>query len=454
MINISSARYVHCVGIGGIGVSGLAKLLLWRGMAVSGSDLRQTIVTDELEKLGINIQIGPHSARNIPAKTDLVIRTQAASDDNPEIIEAGQRGIPVMSYSEAVSQLTDGRRLITVSGTHGKTTTTAMIGQMLVAAGLDPTILVGSRLTSIGGNARAGRGDHFVLEGDEYKRAFLDYHPEIAVITNIEPDHLDVYRDIDDLKATFAKFLTNIKPNGCLVYDHDDANVVELSRCLVGRSVSYGLAGGDFRGTIQDNKHGTLFVEPHTGTVKLNIPGSFNVSNALAAIAVGHELKIPAQIIIQTLKEFTGLWRRFELAGEYHGAVIITDYAHHPTAVRVTVAAAREYYPNRRLIVAFQPHHRHRTKALFNEFIDALTGIDHLIVQEIYDVAGREEAENKSVSSQQLVDVLVQRGGAVKYTKDDVATETAIRKLVQPGDVVLIMGAGTIDVVARNLAKP
>ncbi|MFA6197870.1 MAG: UDP-N-acetylmuramate--L-alanine ligase [Patescibacteria group bacterium] len=453
MTNILSAGHVHCLGIGGIGVSGLARLLHWRGIIVTGSDLRQSIVTDDMQKLGVKVWIGPHDSSHVPPDAKIIVHTVATSQDNVELAEARRRGLTVITYPEAVGQLTEGKRLITVSGTHGKTTTTAMIGQLLIAAGLDPTVLVGSRLASIDGNARNGQGDYFVLEGDEYGRAFLNYHPEIAVITNIESDHLDVYRDIDDIKETFVQFLTNIKPNGTLVFNHDDANVLDLAKHFKGHAVSFGLSGGNYLGLIQGQERGAIFNEAHTGTIRLAIPGSFNVSNALAAISVGQLLGIKPDLIVKTLGEFAGLWRRFEIVGEHNGAIIISDYAHHPTAVRATVAAARQYFPDRHLLVAFQPHHRHRTKALFNDFVDALSGIDKLILQEIYDVAGRETDSTQDVSSRQLLDVLRQHGNDGIYCANDADTEATLKGVIKPNDVVLIMGAGTIDTVARNLVK-
>lgn len=450
-MELNTANYIYCVGIGGIGISGLARLLYWQGKPVSGSDLVASTITDQLIKGGIPVAIGQPEAGHLPLGADCVIHSLAIQPDNPELLEAKRRGIVVLSYPEAVGQYARDKYLITVSGTHGKTTTTAMLGQVLVEAGFDPTVLVGSRLTSFQGNARIGKSKYFVLEADEYGRAFLNYHPDLAILNNIEADHLDVYADVDDIQKTFLKFAQQIKPDGWLVANADDPlieNVIKKSSRLV---ATYGLGGGDYQGALEQLVGEVVFTEPHIGRVSLQVPGRHNVMNALAVIAASQVLKIAPAVVKKALGNFNGLWRRFEIVGQCQGAPVISDYAHHPTAFRVTLQAAREYYPGQKIITVFQPHHRHRTKALYDEFLNALELSDELILAEIYDVAGREDDSTKGVSSLTLAADLKKRNVAVTYAKTIREAEALARKKAAAGKVILVMGAGTIDAVARNL---
>ncbi|MDP3964115.1 MAG: UDP-N-acetylmuramate--L-alanine ligase [bacterium] len=451
-MNVNSSKYIYCVGIGGIGLSGLARILHWQGKTVSGSDLIASEITGGLLELGIDVKIGPPRASNIPENIDLVVHTTAIPIDHVEIESARNRGIRIISYPEALGQLTGGKFLITISGTHGKSTTTAFVSHLLRTAGWDPTTIVGSLVPEFGGNAQLGRSKYFVLEADEYNRAFLNYSPQVAIITNIERDHLDVYRDLNDLKTTFQKFLQQVKADGFVVANADDPVVKKIIPELDSKIVTYGIQSGDYR--AKDIRYGThvSFELDDFGAVSLTLPGKHNVYNALAMIATGLQLGIEAETIKTTLQNFIGLWRRFERVGSYEGNPIITDYAHHPTEIQVTLRAAKEAYPGKRILAVFQPHQRHRTQMLFQEFCDAFSDAGGIILSEIYEVAGREE-ENNSVSVQQMFDVMQMKGLNVQMARDLKETKDLIKKVIQPNDVVVVMGAGSIDQVARDLAQ-
>ena len=450
-MELNTANHVYCIGIGGIGISGLAQILYWQGKPVSGSDLTSSIITESLRRGGIPVVIGAPATSHLPVDADCVIYSLAIQPDHPELREAKRRGVVALSYPEAVGQYTRDKYLIAVSGTHGKTTTTAMLGQVLVEAGLDPTVLVGSRLATFNGNVRLGKSKYFVLEADEFGRAFLQYHPNMAILNNIEADHLDVYTDVEDIEKTFQKYVNQVKPDGWLVANADDPrieNIIKKSRRL---STPFGIGDGEYRGVLVQFGGEWVFTEPHVGRVVLQVPGRHNVMNALAVIAASQILKIKPSVVKKALENFHGLWRRFEIVGQCQGAPVISDYAHHPTAFRVTLQAAREYYPEKKIVAVFQPHHRHRTKALYDEFLNALELSDELILAEIYDVAGREDNTTAGVSSRKLVEDLKKRKVAVSYAKDIETAETMARQKATTNSVILVMGAGTIDAVARHL---
>lgn len=447
-MDLQKAKNIYCIGIGGIGLSSLATLLYRQGKAVSGSDDGSaSVVTKALRREGIKVSTGG-TPPPLPKAIELVIRSVAIPLDHPQIVAANQREIPVLTYPEALGEFTADTQLITVSGTHGKSTTTAMIGEILVAAGLDPTVIVGSRVPSFDGNARLGQSRYVVLEADEYGRAFLHYHPRIAVVNNIEPDHLDVYAGLADLKKTFSQFIGNIAGDGWLIANADETNVIEVAKTATAQVRTFGLAGGDVRGEISKVERGSRFQVEGIGEIQLSIPGRHNVVNALAAIAVAITLEIKPEIIRQALEKFTGIWRRFERVGEYRGRPVISDYAHHPTAIRVTLQAAKEYFPDQRILTVFQPHQRHRTRALFQEFATELARAGRVVLTEIYDVLGREDSED--VSGAELAEAVRAQGGQVEFIPELAEVEKFLRKQ-KDTDVILIMGAGSIDNVARKL---
>jgi len=450
MTRFDQIQTVYFSGIGGIGMSALAQLLHADGKVVKGSDMQKSEMTERLMLRGIPISFVQDGAQITP-DVDLCVFTSAVPEDHPEHTKAKQLGIPTMSYFEAVGEYMKGfEHAITVSGTHGKSTTTSMIANIMIDAGLDPTVIVGTVVKEFGSNARAGGRKYLVVEACEYKEHMLNLHPSMIVLTNIEEDHLDYYRDLEHIVMTFQKYINHLPPSGVLFKNTDDSESSDLG--YDGKTVSYGMsAQADIRATQMKvgNVAQTFLCGGEIYT--LRIPGKFNISNALAAIAVGRELGISAESTKKTLAAFAGVWRRFEVVGEYKGATVISDYAHHPTAVSSTIKAAREFYPGRRIVVAFQPHQRSRTKKLFTGFVECFADADLTIVQEIYDVVGREESGDADVSSRQLVDAVDKMGKYALYTPNVAATRQQIEEVIESGDVLIVMGAGNIYRLAEEL---
>lgn len=407
---------IFVVGIGGIGVSALARILRGRGKSVSGSDIEDSEIIEDLRKEGIQAAI-THRAENLPQDADLLIYSNAVPDGNPERIKAGKLEIPQSSYPEALGELLkDYEKVIAVAGTNGKTTTTAMIGWILEQAELDPTVLVGSRVLAWNSNARIGANKYFVLEADEYRRAFLNYHPDIAVITNIAADHLDYYKDLDDIKKAFHEFIRGVKPNGTVIRD------------------------------LHPEK---------SQRFNLRVPGRFNQENAAAAAAACEALGVAKEKVALALESFTGTWRRFEKVGKFGNALIISDYAHHPDGIKVTLDTAREEYPGKRILTVFQPHQHNRTKMLFKEFVEAFcqSPLQDFIIAEIFDVAGREKSQDQNISSQDLVREISKCRKKVVYVRDLGDCEQKVRAVAANYDVIIIMGAGDIYKVANKLVS-
>jgi len=447
-------KHVHFVGIGGIGMSALAKWFLQEGVAVSGSDVHLSTITHDLETRGAKIYSG-HADTNLAESIDLLIYSPAVLETNLERVEARERGIPEQTNFEVLGELSKLFSTIVVSGTNGKSTTTAMLGLMLEAAGYDPTVLVGSLVPGFKhGNFRHGGGRFFVVEGCEYRANMLHFTPEMIVLTNIEEDHLDYYRDLVHIQQTFQTFVDKLKGQGMVVVNADDAGSAVLK---VNRPIAYGSdrsyrTNTTYVFTERKTAMGSQTVQTNVGELELQIPGEFNVYNALAAMSAAMELGVPFVTCRRVLKDFSGIWRRFERVGVWKGADIISDYGHHPSSIKQTIEAAREFFPSRRIVLCYQPHQHDRTKKLFEEFVEVLPLADHLVLAEIYDVAGRNEEHN--VSSRDLVEAISKNdpGKDVHYAQDLSAAESHLREMVQPGDVVLVMGAGDIDEVARRLS--
>ena len=408
-INFDSLQKVHLIGIGGSGVSALARLLKYQDVQVTGSDLTQSVVTDSLTALGIDIKIGQHQADSINPELDLVIKTVATPDNNSELKQAQKLDIPVLTYPEFVGQLTKEKYTIAVAGTHGKTTTTAMIGVMMEKAGLDPTVIVGSDVPEFSGNARLGKSKYLVIEADEYRQAFWHYHSKIAVILNTEFDHPDCYQNFAEVEQAFAKF------------------------------------AGQAEQVIEDIEN-----IPNDLNLKLKLPGQHYLYDALAAQQVGRALRIDDKIIKESLENYQGSTRRFEQKGKVNNALVIDDYAHHPTEIEATLQAARQEYPNSRIVAVFQPHHQERTQELFSDFVGSFDQADEVVITDIYRVAGREE--EVKVTAEDLVQKIQNRDKNAKYLdyKNIVAY---LRENVKKGDVVLIMGAGNITQIADELVQ-
>ncbi|MFC1598338.1 UDP-N-acetylmuramate--L-alanine ligase [Patescibacteria group bacterium] len=448
-MQLEKAQTIFFTGIGGIGMSGLAQLLQADGKTVLGSDLVESEVTALLQEKGIAVHTSQDGAGMQDA--DLLIYSAAVPEDHAERKKAKELKIPQMSYFEAVGEyMKEFKTTIAVSGTHGKTTTTAMIANLLVNAGLDPTVLVGSLMKESGSNAREGAKDFLLVEGCEHNEHMLNLHPNIIVLTNVDADHLDYYRDFDHIISAFQEYVDQLPEDGLLITNADDDGCAKLS--YSGSTIRYGLSNEVevSASNVATAGLNQAFIA-HNEDYELQLPGEFNVYNALAAIALGRQLEIDEEVIKKTLKEFTGTWRRFEILGEYKKALVVSDYAHHPVAVAATIRAAKEAYPDKRVVAVFQPHQRARTKALFEEFTQAFSEADYLILQEIYDVAGREEAEYADISSKKLVDALEEQGQYPVYTPDAEATRVVIDDILEKDDLLLIMGAGDIYLLAEEL---
>lgn len=461
MAFFDSLRKIHVIGAGGIGVSAVARLLKHRGKDVTGSDAAASVVTESVVAAGIPVAFGSDAA-HVPADADMVLYSTAVPETHAERKAAREHGIKEMSYPEFLGELTKEYRTVCVSGTNGKSTTTAMLGLILERAGLDPTVIVGSRVASFpDGNLRLGGSDLLVLESCEHQAHFLHYHPNMIVLTNVEEDHLDYYRDIDHIRATFQEYLTRLPEGGTLVMNADDHVSTELRPTT--SFTTYGMEKpADFavrHATVVSGAQRFEVTSPdgETHLFEIGVPGHFNVMNAAAAIAAAFQLGAPVEPIRAALRDYRGIWRRFEKLGEKDGVTVISDYGHHPTAVAGTIAAARDFYPGRRIVLAFQPHHRNRTRQLFDEFVSSFDGADLVLLPEIYDVTGREEAADSHVSSTLLAEAVRERDSRHEISREVVFTgsipETlaAIESRRRSGDVVLLMGAGDLYKIGAKL---
>jgi UDP-N-acetylmuramate--alanine ligase len=437
---------VHFIGIGGSGLSAIARLLAEDGWPVTGSDRALSPLAADLMKLGIPVAIG-HTAQNIQG-ADLVVRSSAVPDGNPEVQAALAAGIPVLKRADFLGRLMQGKTGIAVAGTHGKTTTTAMLAWMLTRLGLDPSYIIGGVSKNLSSNAHAGRGDTFVIEADEYDRMFLGLNPRLAVVTFLEHDHPDCFPSMADYRAAFGEFIARLKPGGTLLACADNYEAAALvSRVPTGCTArTYGLTcPSDYCAQdLRPNSLGGFSFEARRSGGKLagldlQVPGQHNASNALAALAVAHVLNLPLGPAAAALNEFSGTGRRFELIGEPAGIAIIDDYAHHPTEIRATLAAARARYPRRRIWVVWQPHTYSRTRTLQAEFLNAFKDADQVLVTEIY--AAREVAEGYSAA--QIVPHLSHPAARFLPTLEE--NEGYLIHHLQPGDVLLVLSAGDAD---------
>ncbi|HLN93263.1 MAG TPA: UDP-N-acetylmuramate--L-alanine ligase [Thermoanaerobaculia bacterium] len=441
-------RRIHFVGAGGVGMSGLAEiLLLSTPLEISGCDRESGENTERLTALGAKISLG-HDPAHL-ANVDVLVISSAVDESNPEVSAARERGIPVIRRAQMLGQIMRLKQGIAVAGTHGKTTTTSLTGMVLTEAGLDPTIVVGGRVRILGTNARLGRGDFLVAEADEYDRSFLELTPDVAVITNVEADHLDCYRDLDEIVDAFVQFANRVPFYGAVVACLDDLGVGAVLPRVEKRVVTYGespqahirardvrLEASGTRFEAWDSEQGRL------GEVSLPLPGRHNVANALAAIAVGRELLIPFETIARALAGFTGVVRRFERKGERGGVLVVDDYAHHPTEISATLAAARQVYPDRRLVALFQPHLFSRTRDFAVEFGRALLGADVAVVTDVYP---SREKPLPGVTGQLVVSAAREAGHRnLVYLSDKKRVVDRLERLLRPGDLLLTMGAGDV----------
>ena len=455
MINLSDYKNIHCIGIGGIGLSAIAEILAARGYRVSGSDMKQSEITDSLTEKGIEVHIG-HRAENVE-NADLIIYSAAIAEENPEIIRAREKGIPLAGRAEVLGLLMDEfRNSIAISGTHGKTTTTSMVSLILENAGLEPTILVGGNLEEIGGNVKVGNSPYFVTEACEYRDSFLQLRPRIEVILNIDSDHLDYFKDIEHIVRSFEKFAKAVPNDGKLIAYDANPFVNQIIRDIPG-AITYGynenctyyITNVSFDGNGMP-RFDVNYQGKDLGTVRLRVPGEHNILNAVGAFACCHQLGVEASVIIDTLDKFKGTQRRFDVIGTTENGIrLVDDYAHHPTEIKATLSAARNI-PHNRLWCLFQPHTYTRTLALFDEFAEAFADADILILAEIY--AAREKNIYK-ISSRELAAEIkrVHPDKKVYYmdTFEDIANY--VKKNGESGDLVITMGAGDIYKVGEMI---
>ncbi len=447
-------KRIHFVGIGGIGMSGIAEVLLNLGYAISGSDLNQSDITMRLESLGATVCKGHHGSHL--ADADVVVTSTAVRADNPEVLEAHRRNIPVIPRAEMLAELLKMKFSIAVSGSHGKTTTTSMISTVLAHGGFDPTMVIGGKLANIGSNAKMGNGRFIVAEADESDGSFLKLSPSLAVITNIDREHLDYYRDIDDIKKAFLQFANSVPFYGSTILCADDEHVQDIVPQIKRKTLTYGITRpADYRATDiafpgSSCRFSLHYREELLGAVKLNVPGLFNIYNAMAAIAVAHELDMDLPSIQGGLDLFTGVHRRLEVKGHAGGITVIDDYGHHPTEIQATLAAARQAW-QRKIIVVFQPHRYTRTKALFNEFLSAFSQADALIVTDIY-AAGEEPIRGMNAS--RLCKNIRKNGHPdVRYLPDFGAIVERLLATVNSSDIVITLGAGNVWKVGEELLR-
>ena len=448
--------HIYFIGIGGISMSGLAELMLSQGFRVSGSDWNRSLLTDRLERLGAHIHFGrPQKAENITGDIDLVVYTAAVHADNPEYAEALRRKLPVLTRAEFLGQLMRNYEMpVAVSGTHGKTTATSMISEILLAAGMDPTLSIGGILESIHGNMRIGRSGLFVTEACEYTNSFLRFFPKVGLILNIEADHLDFFKDIDDIRASFRKFAQLIPEDGALIINDDIDRVGEITERLSCRIITFGTKPeADYHAadiSYDDRANGTFRLRrfgQDGGIITLGVPGAHNIMNALAALALSDLLGVDPQAAQKTLAAFHGTTRRFEYKGQVNGVTIVDDYAHHPTAVTATLTTARKI-PHRTLWCVFQPHTYTRTKAFLHEFAEALCLADKVILTDIY--AAR-ETDTLGVSSADIQALIQKNGKECFYFHTFEEVEKFILKNCINGDLLITMGAGNVVNIGENL---
>ncbi len=444
----SSIKKIHFVGIGGIGMSGIAEILLDQGFTVSGSDVAASETTERLQKLGATVFQG-HKPEHVAPNVDALVYSSAVSLDNTEVLEARRRKIPIIRRAEMLAEVMRLKYGIGIAGTHGKTTTTSMISLVLMEGGLDPTVIVGGKLSGLGGtNARLGKGEFIVVEADEFDRSFLSITPTIAVLTTLETDHLDCYRDLEDIKDAFIQFASRVPFYGFVVLCLDEPALLDIMPQLSKKKIiTYGLnPQADVQAVeIRHRENTSTFTvvrrREELGAVTLQVPGKHNIQNALAAISVGLELGVPFGRIKSGIERFTGVYRRWEKKGEVNGVVVYDDYAHHPTECRATLEGVKAGW-RRRVVCVFQPHLFTRTRDFYEEFAKAFLLSDALVVTDVY--PAREEPI-QGITGELIVDAAKRFGHKeVHYVPDKKQIPAFLKSHVQKGDIVVTMGAGDI----------
>jgi UDP-N-acetylmuramate--alanine ligase len=447
-------RRIHFVGIGGIGMSGIAEVMLDMGYQVSGSDLRLSGVTQRLASLGAMVVEG-HSKGNV-GEVDVVVISSAVKEDNPEVLAARERKIPIIRRAEMLAELMRMKYGIAISGTHGKTTTTSMIGLVLSRAGFDPTIIVGGIVKSIGSNAQVGQGEYLVAEADEFDRSFLKLTPTIAVVTTIEAEHLDCYKDLEEIKKAFAEFANKVPFYGSVALCLDEKGVQAILPRIEKRYITYGLSSAAdvqaremaFKGLATEYE--AYAKRERLGRVTLKVPGVHHVKNSLAAIVVGMELGVPFKDLAESLSGFSGVYRRFEIKGEKNGVTVVDDYGHHPTEIEATLRAAKEGF-GRRVVAVFQPHLFSRTRDFHREFGSAFYQADVLVVTDVYPAR---EQPIPGVTGEMVAKAAKEFGHRdVHYVEDKNAVAEFLEGIVKSGDMLITLGAGDVYKIGERFLK-
>ncbi len=429
--------HVHFIGIGGTGLSAIARLLQESGITVTGSDMQPSPFVDDLREIGITVHIG-HAANQITG-ADLIVRSSAIPDQNPEVIAAREGGIPVYKRSDYLGSLMEDKIGIAIAGTHGKTSTTAMMAWTLTELGEDPSFIVGSTINGMGVNAHAGTGKTFVIEADEYDRMFLGLKPTIGIITNLEHDHPDIYPTAESFRRAFVDFVNLLPENGALVYCGDDAGAGDLAENAKVKTIAYGLSGSN----PKSNARGGFDFEFQSVQVSLQVPGKHNVWNALAVMSVIAYLGLPLDKAADALGRFAGTGRRFELLGEQNGIFVYDDYAHHPTEIRATLAAARARHPQARIWAVWQPHTYSRTQLLFDEFAQAFDDADKVLVTEVY----KSREPEQDFSSAQVVEAM--QHPSAKFIAELEETSHYLIENLAENDVLLVLSAGDATEISQ-----
>ena len=453
-LNFNEPIHVYFMGIGGISMSGLAEILLDQGFTISGSDMKESALTKQLETKGIKIYYG-QVAENITSDIDLVVYTAAIREDNEEWQAAKNANIPMLTRAQLLGQIMDNyKNSIAVSGTHGKTTTTSMISQVLLEANTDPTITVGGILSAIDGNLRVGESEVFISEACEYTNSFLNFRPKYSIILNVEAEHLDFFKDLEDVRNSFKKFAANTRADGATIINGEIENYEELIAHLPHKVLTYGFDPRfDFyaEDIHFDERACGIFTAMYQGRplmkVHLNVPGMHNVSNALACIALAQLMQLPQEEVLVGLRKFGGANRRFQYKGEVNGITVIDDYAHHPTEIQATLDAAANY-AHKRLVLVFQPHTYTRTQAFLQEFADVLSQADVLVLAEIY--AAREK-NTIGISSKDLLALVKEKGTECYYFPSFEEIEKFLLKNCMNGDLLITMGAGNVVEIGESL---
>ncbi len=448
-------KHIHLIGIGGTGMNGIAEVLHNLGYRVSGSDLADSDVTRRLRDLGATVSIG-HRSENVRG-ADVVVLSSAVREDNVEVREARRLKIPVIPRAEMLAELMRMRYGIAVAGSHGKTSTTSMVAAVLDKAGFDPTIIVGGRLNTVGAHARLGEGDFFVAEADESDRSFLMLSPFIAVLTNIDAEHLDHYKGVDDIKKAFVSFANKVPFYCPVILCLDDANLQSIIPQLERRIISYGFSAQadfharDMRFEAFSSVSTLLHKGREMGTLRLNVPGPHMILNALAAVAVGHDLDIPPDVILGALAGYAGTGRRFELKADIRDMMVVEDYGHHPTEIRATLNGAKLGWPRRRLIAVIQPHRYTRLAHLKDEFATAFNQADAVVLTEVYPAG---EDPIPGVTGRALYEEVLRFGHKdVRFAPDFHDIPALLLEIVRPGDIVVVLGAGNINKIIPDFIR-